>query len=243
MAFLCLLISYPPAQAFDSVDAQIDHYLRVLNQGSTSQKVEMLKQLQWSGLTDPRLYDPIEAQVRAQYLSKNLDKNQINVAAHAIRALGYSGNDKYRETLAQVQTGAGERKLRSHAKKALIQLEKFNLWNMKIGLSDYPVEGKDVQTATYMKMLAIDDFAVQRLAARAIFHQYLRDPDMIALAAQKLEQAYAQPGLSKDAQDTVAWLCKAVGRAGPLEHGALLRRVAADSPYKKVRKHAQKYAN
>ena len=239
---LMLSLFQLPALAFSTVDEQIDHYLGILNQGSYAQKIEMLKRLQWSAISDPRLYDPIAQEVESRYSGKDLDKQQMNLAAHAIRALGYSGNDKYQDILSRVESTAGEKKLRKHATKALIELNRFSLWNTKIRLADAPVEGKDVEIATYMRMLTVAEPEIKRVGARAVFHQRLRDPELIALAAQQLEAMYAKPGLDKTGQDTAAWLCKAVGQAGDFQYVELLGRVAANSPYKKVRKHAQKYA-
>ena len=242
IALFLLGVFHLPVHAFSTVDEQIDHYLQILNQGGYTQKIEMLKQLQWSAISDPRLYDPIAVEVESQYLSEDLEKRQLNLTAHAIRALGYSGNDKYHDILSRVVSNAGEKKLRKHAKKAQVDLNQFSLWNTKIRLADAPVEGKDVEIATYMRMLSVAEPEIKRVGARAVFHQRLNDPELIALAAQQLEAMYIQPGLDKTGQDTVAWLCKAVGQAGDFQYVELLGRVAADSPYKKVRKHAKKYA-
>lgn len=242
VVILLAAIMHFPAQAFDSVDEQIDHYLEVLARGGNDQKIQMLKGLQWSGISDPRLFDPVAEQVESRYLEGNLNKPEIQLIAHQIRALGYSGNDKYNDLLRRVESDAADKRFRKHAKKALIELDQFSLWNMKIRIADAPTEGKSVEIATYMKMLSVDDPAVQRLGARAIYAQRLNDPDLINVAAQQLEDMYNRPGLDKTGQDTAAWLCKAIGQSGNFDHVDLLSRVAAESQYKKVRKHAQKYA-
>jgi len=161
--------------------------------------------------------------------------------AHQIRALGYSGNEKYRNTLMQIEKEAANRKLRNHAKKALIWLDRYKNWNKLIADADFTVEGKSIEVTNYMKMLSVDDVFVQRIAARATFHEKQRDPDLLALTAEKLKMVYMQSGLDGEAQDTAAWFCKVLGQNGYWEYGDLLSKVAADSPYKKIRKYALKY--
>jgi len=240
---LLLLGCFTPAHAFTTVDEQIDHYLNVYYNGEHSAKITMLKRLQWSGISDPRLYYPIEQQVRllGMYARSKLKSPDRELLAHQIRALGYSGNDRYRNILKSIMDFSKNNKFRSHAKKALIQLDKFKYWHQLIADSDFSIEGKSAEVTTYMKMLSTDHVMVQRLAARAMFHERRQDVDLLALSAEKLERLYLQPGLDGEAQDTVAWLCKAIGENGNWEYGELLKRVVKDTPYKKVRNHAKKY--
>ena len=238
---LILSVSYLPAYAFTTVDEQIDHYLKVMETGNYANKREMLERLQWSGLSDPRLYDEIKPPA-GQYLKDGLDKQTINLLSHQVRALGYSGNERYRNTLIEIKKDASSSKLRGHARKALIWLDRYIVWNKLIADAKINVEGKNAEVATYMKMLSVDNVFVQRIAARAIFHEKRRDPDLLALIAEKLEAVYIRNGLDKEAQDTAAWFCKAIGQSNELVYGELLSKVAGATPYKKIRKYAKQYA-
>lgn len=146
-AILLLLVNVP-VYSFDSVDEQIDHYLNILLKGGHASKVQMLERLQWSGLSDPRLYDEIEKQLLAQYQNEELDKYENSLLSHRARALGYSGNEKYRNSLAQVNKGANSKRVRKHAKKALSELGKYKGWNRMIAESDITIEGKSVEVTT-----------------------------------------------------------------------------------------------
>jgi len=240
-AILLLLVNMP-AYSFESVDEQIDHYLKILEKGGHASKVQMLERLQWSGLSDPRLYDEIEHQLLMQYQSDGRDKYEISLLSHKARALGFSGNEKYRTSLAQVSKAATPKRVRQHAKKALSELDKFKNWNRMIAEVDITVEGKSVEVTTYIKMLNVNDTFVQRNAARAIYHEFQEDPDLLALVAERLEGLYLQDNLDKQVQDTAAWFCKALGRNAPWDYGELLSEVAKNTPYKKIRKYARQYA-
>ena len=237
-----LLLMNGPAAAFATLDEQIAHYLEVLDNGSYAAKTTMLERLQWSGLSDPRLYDQIESRLLADYQKEDLNKNDYAVMSHQARALSYSGNEKYRKSLKMVMKQAANKRVAKHARKALSQLKDFSRWQKLIEQSSANASAKEVEVASYMRMLNVDDVFVQRLAARAIYHEEQNDPDLLALTADKLKAIYAQEGLDKQEQDTAAWLCKALGQSGIAEYGQLLTRVADETPYKKIRKYAVQYA-
>jgi len=235
---VALMLFQVSAKAFESVDEQIASYLEIFKSGSYPASFEMLERLQWSGLSDPRLFDTFESLVLEKYKNASFNKNERNLVGYSIRSLGYSGNPKYRATLEEVKKNASASRLRGYAKRALSDMDHFELWHKKINSSDFRVVDKPVEIGMYMKMLSVDDPFVQRLAARAIFHERQTDPELLAMAAENLENQYLQSGLDGEAQDTAAWLCKAIGQSGQAEYTALLRKIADETPYKKIRKYA-----
>lgn len=227
--------------AFETVDEQIDHYIKTLSKTNVNGKIKMLERLQWSGLTDPRFYDVIESNVLEQYLRDDLSKNERKVLGHLIRALGFSGNEKYRATLKLVKEESYVHRNRGYAKKALGDMNRFGPWNKLVAESNFTAEGKSAEIVTYMKMLNTDNPSVQKLAARAIFHEEQNDNDLLVLTAEKLKAMYLKEGLDREAQDSAAWLSKALGQNGGEEFITLLIEVVDKTPYKQIRKHAAKY--
>ena len=201
----------------------------------------MLERLQWSGLSDPRLFDKIAEGPESEYLRNDLGRKTEGIFAYQVRALGYSGNEKYRQLLAQIGKSAGSSKVKKHARKALKEMPQHGRWNMLIAESDLDVSGKSVEVATYMKMLGTDDIPLQRMAARATFHEKRSDPDLLALMATRLEASYLLEGLDRVQTDTLAWFCKALGENAYPQYKDLLIGVVANSPYNNVKRHARKY--
>jgi DNA-binding phage protein len=228
--------------AFSTVDEQIDSYLNTLETADDVIKGKMLERLQWSGLREERLYDVIESEVLENYQPSGMGKVEFKTYLLHIRALGYSGNEKYRKTLDQVRTKTTVNKTRNIAKRALMNLNQFVVWNEKIANSDAGITGKSAEITAYMKMLNVDDPAVQRMAAKAIYHTQLVDEDLLKLVADKLIAIYRKDGLSKIEQDVAAWFCKALGQSGKPEFRTLLTTVTENTPYKKIKKYARKYA-
>jgi hypothetical protein len=231
------------AMAYTTDDERIDDYLNTLATAGVDTKVTMLNRMQWAGITSPRFYDEVEKQLLEVYLNRNLSRMQVKLASYEVRSLGYSGNEKYRTTLETLKKDAFTPKIKTHAGRALRDLDKFVAWNKAIADSTFEVDGKDAEVTTYMKMLNEDDVLVQRLAARAMFHEKQRDQDLLDLAADKLTLLYKKPGLSSDAQDTAAWLCKAIGQSGEPVYIDLLRQVIADTSYGKIKRHASKFTS
>lgn len=239
MGFLLLALTSLPVAAFDSVDEQIDHYLGILEDSPLRAKVEMLKRLKYTAITDPRPYDEIEKAPLDEYLNKQLDKVTLSDVGYKIRALGYSGNPKYRNTLTTIMNDSPNKRIRSYAQKALVDLGRYEHWNRLIAETDPGVEGKSAEITTYFKMLNTDDPFVQHLGARAIFEGRQTDPDALALIAEKLEPLYAQPGLDGQRIDTAAWFIKVLGQSG--EYGDLLARVNQATTHEKLKKYSSKF--
>lgn len=199
----------------------------------------MLKRLKWTAITDPRLYDEIEKAPVSQYLIKKPDKITIGDVAHKIRALGFSGNPRYQATLTTIMNDAPNKKFRIHAKKALVDLGRFERWNKQINDAEVQVEGKSVEITVFFKMLNVEDTLVQRFAAKAIVDGWQQDEDLLNAVADKLKAMYNQPGLDKRVQDTAAWFVKALGQSG--KYRELLTEVNQGTSYKKLKKYSIRY--
>lgn len=241
LILLLVAVLSVPAFAYSTNEERIDAYLHILATSGDKAKQKMLQQLQWSGLSDARLFDDIERRLLSKYNEGDFDRADIELMNYEVRALGYSGNAAYRETLQTIKNNKKAGKLRNHAKKALLNLDDFIVWNQLVADSDFTVENKTAEITTYMKMLATDNVFVQRLAARAVYHERVRDGDVLALIASKLKGLYKRDNLSKDGQDAAAWLCKAIGESGVDEYLQLLAKVTAETPYPKIRKYSSKY--
>ena len=233
--------------ASSTVDEQIDSYLYTLETSDDATKSKMLERLQWSGLRDERLYDVIEDKVLEIYQkTPNMGNSEFKTYLQHIRALGYSGNEKYRTTLNLVKAKASQHGkaviVRRKVRSALKDLINYVVWNEKIANSSAGISGKSAEITSYFKMLNSDNVLIQRMAAKATFHQQLQDNDLLQLFKSKLEEVYLKPGLSRVQQDVGAWFSKAIGQSKQAEYGEFLTIVVERTPYEKVRKHAAKYA-
>ncbi len=224
-------------------DKRINGFLQILKTDNDSDKIQMLERLQWSGISDPRLFDVIEKFVLSNYEQSQYDAPELKILANYIRALGYSGNMKYQSTLSDVSKQAASSRVTKYAKRALQDLDKFAPWVELIANSNVTVKGKSAEVEMYMRMINVNNIFVQRLAARAIFHERINDQDLLNLIAKKLKSVYLRGDLDRQSQDTAAWFCKAIGQSAKPEFTTFLKTVSETTPHKRIQKHAKKYAS
>jgi hypothetical protein len=237
---LLLLLLAGQALAYDDKQQMIDDKLNILASGSEPAKIEMLERLQWSGLSDPRLFDKIAEWPASSYGDGGLSTAEVTLMSYQIRALGYSGNNKYLDLLNNIEASAGNNKLKRHARSAIKDMGNYQRWNAEIAQSDFSVAGKSYEIASYMKMIDSSDTAVQRMGARAVYHERRQDAELLAMMADKLKASYKMSGLDAQTQDTLAWFCRALGLNGRGEYIDLLVEVRDNTPYGKIKKWAKK---
>ncbi|MEX1200740.1 MAG: hypothetical protein WEB02_08140 [Methylophaga sp.] len=223
-------------QAFETDEQRIKHKLQIMDSGSVEQKEQMLERLQWSGLSDPLLFDPLEKDVLAAQETKYFGRDELSVLSYEVRALGYSGNPKYQPTLQLLANKAENGKLKRHASKAKSDLAQFQAIQNKLATVQLTDTKLPAEVISCIKLLETNDVYAQRLAARAIFHEQRTEPALLDVAAAKLEAMYMDPSLDKVAQDSAAWLSKALKQATGYE--SLLQKVASETLHKKIRKYA-----
>lgn len=231
-----LLVFSGLLQAFETDQQRIEHKLQIMDSGSVEQKEQMLERLQWSGLSDPLLFDRLEKDVLAAQEQKYFERDVLSVLSYEVRALGYSGNPKYQPTLQLLANKAENSKLKRHASKAKTDLVQFQAIQNKLAAVNTTDAELPAEVVSYIKLLETNDAYAQRLAARAIFHEQRTEPALLEVTAAKLEAMYMDTSLDKTAQDSAAWMCKALKQATGYE--SLLQKVASETPHKKIRKYA-----
>ncbi len=211
-ALILLATLQQSAYGYDSSEHQISDYRRILLADDFEAKCDVLKHLQWAGLSDPRIFDWVEEYVLEFYQSSFLSRERFALKRLAIRALAYSGNEKYRYSLFLVEVEAAGEDIRDDGKLALAQLDKHIEWQKIIRKSDHKFAHKNTIISSYMKMLSIQDPEIQQLAATGIVHEKIKDPELLALAFQQWQTLQSQRNLTDQQQSTKRWLLKAIDR-------------------------------
>lgn len=242
MLLLSVLFSQA-AMAYGSNEERIDRFIELLNSGDYAAQEEMLNRLQWSGLSDPALFDVVQGHLLTHYQDDSAAPDLTSLLSYQVRALGFSGNERYRQTITEVSQNAASSKLRKYARKALSDLSKFSQWLSLLPPAVTPVEGQSIESATYLAMLSVENTFVQRLAARAIFHERIGDPVLLERAEAIIRSHYMNPDLDAETQDTIAWLCKDLGQNGKTQYSIFLAEVADKTPSRKIAKYAGKYTD
>jgi len=97
-------------------------YLKQIKSGNALQQRDAAKRIIRARLFDTKVMDVVASQLLKDFNKKPRDRYHIDAMAWICKALGASGNSKYRDTLSTVMKDAKSRKLRGYAKKSLGQL-------------------------------------------------------------------------------------------------------------------------
>lgn len=192
--------------------------------------------LEWKGLSDTRLFDIIEKRLQTDFVPGNYDRTEKNRVARYMRALGYSGQQKYAATL---QTYVRDPVYGRYAEGALRDLPIYQKWNPIISnRSTFDLKYSD-DTNRIMNMLRSDDIFLQRIGAKRVYFTP-QDKDVFELLASRVSTRLQQSNYGdRESQDTFAWLVKALGSSKDPKYVALITEVANSAQSSAVSRHAR----
>ena len=113
----------PPAVAAKASAAKGgSRYITMLRSGNLRSKTDAGKLIVKEGVKDTAVLDVVEQELLKGYLASGEDRAAVDAMAWLCKALGASGNGKYRGTLQTVAQKAPHRKLQKYAEQSLGQL-------------------------------------------------------------------------------------------------------------------------
>ena len=116
------------AEEFD-----LNYYQNIFENGGRPEQIQAVASLKWAGLSDPALFDLVERQLKSvdvgrhrvrtaqedvQFRADFGRKESLDYAAWMLKALGFSGNEKYAATLQALTKSGNVGKVRKYAKRA-----------------------------------------------------------------------------------------------------------------------------
>ena len=243
LVMIAALLSFASGARADQadLDAEIERYAKVFSGTSYSAKKQALDVLAWAGISDPRVYDPIEAELLAGYQNADADKSRIDQMSWLAKGgLGVSGNSKYIATLEKLQAGPSK-KLAKHAGTGIERIPKYAKWNPIISANlEQAPSGRLGQSRT-MNLLASDIPELFRAGAKITRKNYSDDEEVLAAVNASLLANYDRNLSNKVQVDGVNHLIRTLGEAGNSTYRSTLDKVAT-SGNKKIAKYAKKYA-
>ncbi|MDY0268421.1 FlgO family outer membrane protein [Trichloromonas sp.] len=97
-------------------------YIKMLRSGNLRSKTDAGKLIVREGVKDTAVLDVVEQELLKGYLASGNDRAAVEAMSWLCKALGASGNGKYRGTLQAVAQKAPHRKLQKYAQQSLGQL-------------------------------------------------------------------------------------------------------------------------
>ena len=222
------------------LENEIQNYITIFNGDDIYNKKRAMSGLAWSGIADARLFDIFEADLLERYQAKN--RAIVGELSYLVKALSYSGMEKYRPTISTVANNAAAKKLRRHAESALIRLARYHRWNPIIlwGV-DEAAPGKLHELRVY-NMLRSNEPQLMRMGAKKAYASYLGNDRILAATNQSALNNYDK-NLDQVYQiDGVLWLMKVLAASGRSEYKETLDTIALHSGNKKISTSAEDFA-
>jgi len=234
LAFTCLGLLCARALAA-TPEEDVQRFVAIFA-GPDEKHQEAVQALAWMGLSDPRIFDPLERRILSENAeARGLNRADRNRIAHYIRALGFSGNPKYLPT---VLTFRQDNEYDRFSRVAAEELPQYQKWNPIISdRATFDPKYSD-DTNRVRNMLLSDDLVLKRLAAKRVFFG-TREPELIDRLAAALKENYQRGATDNEITNTLGWLIKGVACTGDPKYIPLLEEVAVNAPNKAVQRHAK----
>jgi hypothetical protein len=227
--------------ANDASKAELETLSKIFAGDNQFQIRDSAKALSWLGISDTALFDPIEEKLLENYLIT--DKHSVETNAWYAKALSYSGQEKYRDTLAKISSSSAPAKLRKHSKRALKSLTKYKTWNPIISEGLNNTSDYTPNQIRMLNLLNSDNSELIRIGGKRAYWEYFSDDVVLDSAANVLENTFNDINPSdKVLIDAYAWICKALARSENSKYKLVLEKVRDNTNNSKLRKYAKKYA-
>ncbi|HEX5056134.1 MAG TPA: hypothetical protein VFX02_06515, partial [Gammaproteobacteria bacterium] len=158
----------------DRFDDEINNYISIFQTGSRQQQMQACQQLEGTGLSDHRLFDVLEKNFSE--MAPVASGDAVDVAIWCAKALGSSGEEKYRASLQKVVDKAKTGKVSRHAEAAIQLLEQHKRWNPIISDRTDFRESESLAANRIANMLRSDDLDLRVLAVKTIRLGNQNDP-------------------------------------------------------------------
>lgn len=204
--------------------------------GNPAAHNDAVESLAWQGISDTRLFDGLATRIETERRAALDDSAHKGRVARYIRALGFSGQSKYRPLLATLSL---DKKYDRYARQALADLGQYNAWNPIISDRATFEAGLDDETNRVLNMLRAEDLELKRIGAKRVYFGTRSEHVLDVLAAEVTRLHGLSAKLPDESIDSVAWLVKALAATDQVRFRTLLVEVNNGSAHKKVKKWAR----
>ncbi len=222
------------AAAAATAEEDVARYVQIFSERN-AQHIEAVQALGWMGVSDTVVFDIIErlATEEAQAArNSNAERSRIS---HYIRALGFSGQDKYAPTISGFTR---DRAYERHANIAAADLGRYRKWNPVISnrAAFDPRYSDDVNRV--LNMLRSDDLLLKRIGAKRVYFAN-KDEVLLESLTTNLRASAPRKDLGSDEIDSVAWMAKALGHAKNPKYRPAVQEAFDNAYDPKVRQYAK----
>ena len=201
------------------------------------------RRIKWSGISDTRLFDPIETRL-LEIINGKLKRDDTQYVSWLVQLLAFSGQTKYLPTLQGIQDGSIGKglppKLLRHTESSIAVLPDFNRWNPIIYANLDQVTEGSLERQRVINMLNSTEDSLVRVGASFVYDFYFSDKEIVELVNRLLLEKHSQATNNDELSESVAWLCKALGETDNPEYVATLEAVKSNATVGSVKRWSDK---
>lgn len=213
---------------------EVEKLHRDLLNAEIDTRKEALIKLQWAGISDEKVFDPIVEKIQSN------KKIAPKYAKIYISALTYSGNPKYLTFLENLsQDTTYSRSIRKLAETHKSQFDRYQSISKLMNDSNSAVGSEEFWAKRYEKGLRVADNVRMRWAARDLYLSGLNESSYNT-AKIFLSENYKTKTDDPYIIDSMSFLCKSLGLSRNTKYKDILIEVANNTPNKKLSKYAER---
>lgn len=193
--------------------------------GSKTEELKVLfKQLSWTGITDPSLYDVMKERINKNYM----DNTERGVEANSflIRAMALSGDMRYYDYFIYILKSDAPKKLRRHAKMAAHRIKGFTISNPVIAQNNENASTQDeLNRIRILNMISSDIGELAAAGANGVHEEYPNDLQMVSAVNDRLLSSYTGKHADDDLR-ALTLMCVVVGNSGFTQYKSTLVKIS-----------------
>ena len=238
------LITFWPHHSFGqpgpavSAPNEVEYFIAYFSDPNFEVKKEVFGELEFSGITDTRLFDIVEQ--RFIETSKLKGMKNVDDAAWLGKALSYSGQDKYLQTLNEARQSTRNTTFIKHLKLSIERLPQFTNWDKELVKNTEGLTGEELYRQRTVNMINAADSYLSMVGARRVWFHHPTDAQYIKVVSEKLQAEYNKSDLSRRDIDAIGWYCNVLGKSEDSSYKPILDKIAPDSSNGRIRNYAKK---
>lgn len=240
VSILLLCLSFGVQAQMDR-EEDIEYFVRLMSSENWAKHKEAAQLLEWAGLSDPRVFDLVEKELMELQASTGKKGNDYDLIAWLLKALSFSGQSQYYDTVSKLAKESNSDKVRKYARQSLEQFSKYEKWNPIINSTENYNKDVSPEFNRFANMLRSSDFELKRLAAKRIHYDHLYNDYLLKELAASVESGISHNFQNGLEVDSMAWMCKALAGSRSQEYKPLIEKVAKTAKNSKVKSYAKKY--
>ncbi|MBT3597296.1 MAG: hypothetical protein HN505_15105 [Verrucomicrobia bacterium] len=239
MLGICLLCS--EVILASQSEEELQTYITIFStKTSAGSQLDALNTLQWSGLSDRRLFDLLEKTLLENHATAR-SKPNVDLVSWYAKSLGTSGLEVYRDTFKKIIQSDSHKKIIKYAQEGENNLAKYKIWN-PIMTNRYVWNSDNSNVSNRLaNMIRSDDWELRMIAAKRMLADNVFDDSLLMALDQTIKSEFEIDHDGKQQIQTLAWMCRALAASMKPEFEKTLSDVHENAGNKKVRKYAKKY--